>query len=304
VEEPGREERDERHRARRGEHAPSWLTGCCRGTRWAVEAAARSSRLDPARLAPRFRAPLLRSLEPVNDSRHAVGEERDAVERDAGRRRARRRVHRNSSGAGGRHRGLPRLSRRQDRREALRRERARRSRVRRLPRGHLGYPHPEHPAAPDCATCHEDAARTHAASVHGAPHEPGGPPRASCTDCHGDAHAIVARDDPGSPVAHARRAATCARCHASSAKRGALPVLLVRPVESYLESVHARAVTAGKNGATCSDCHGSHAILPLGDSRSRLARPHVAETCGACHADVAAAYRDSNPRGGGRARAS
>lgn len=156
-----------------------------------------------------------------------------------------------------------------------------------------GYPHPEHPAAPDCATCHNDAASAHAASVHGVPREPGGPPRARCTDCHGDAHAILAHDEPGAPVAHPRIAATCARCHASSADHPALPVPLVRPVESYLESIHARAVAGGKNGATCVDCHGSHAILPLGDPRSRLARPHVATTCGACHADVATAYRDS-----------
>jgi cytochrome b subunit of formate dehydrogenase len=75
------------------------------------------------------------------------------------------------------------------------------------------------------------------------------------------------------------------------AKKFRIPV--VRPVEAYLQSVHARAVAAGKGGAVCTDCHGAHTILPGNDASSQIARPKVPDTCGRCHADVLTAYRQS-----------
>jgi predicted CXXCH cytochrome family protein len=38
--------------------------------------------------------------------------------------------------------------------------------------------------------------------------------------------------------------------------------------------------------ATCSDCHTSHGVLPVRDSRSPVAPSNVAATCAACHADA------------------
>ena len=154
-----------------------------------------------------------------------------------------------------------------------------------------GYPHPEKPAAPDCAGCHDEVSAAHAASVHGPTHAPEGK-AVRCTDCHGDIHVARRHGDPESAVHWSHLAARCARCHAASPTAEASGIPVVRPVEAYLESVHARAVAAGRHGATCADCHGAHGIRPPDDPESRLARPHVAETCGACHAAELAAYRD------------
>jgi cytochrome b subunit of formate dehydrogenase len=156
-----------------------------------------------------------------------------------------------------------------------------------------GYPHPEKPAAPDCATCHDDIVAAHAGGVHGTGHAPDGKPTPGCADCHGDVHAVLPHDDPRSAVHPSRLAAVCARCHAASASREPFAIPVVRPVEAYLKSVHARAVAAGEHGATCADCHGAHGIQSPADPASRLARAHVADTCGTCHAAELAAYRDS-----------
>jgi cytochrome b subunit of formate dehydrogenase len=147
------------------------------------------------------------------------------------------------------------------------------------------YPHPERPAAPDCATCHADAVAALATSVHGA--------SADCAACHGDVHRIVPHAEPRSAVHWASLAGACARCHATTpaAEREGLP--LVRPVEAYSRSVHARAVSEGRRAAVCSDCHGAHDILRPGDLRSRLAPAAVPETCGVCHAAEHAAFRGS-----------
>jgi cytochrome b subunit of formate dehydrogenase len=67
-----------------------------------------------------------------------------------------------------------------------------------------------------------------------------------------------------------------------------LPV--VRPVEAYLKSVHARAVDHG--GATCADCHGAHDVRRVADPASPLGRPVVAAVCGRCHQAERAAWDD------------
>jgi hypothetical protein len=43
--------------------------------------------------------------------------------------------------------------------------------------------------------------------------------------------------------------------------------------------------------ATCSDCHGSHAVLRAHDADSPLNRTHLPQTCGRCHEQEFAAYR-------------
>ena len=44
-----------------------------------------------------------------------------------------------------------------------------------------------------------------------------------------------------------------------------------------------RSLSGGEKTAKCSDCHGSHDILPAYYSESNLNRRHVVETCKKCH---------------------
>jgi cytochrome b subunit of formate dehydrogenase len=145
----------------------------------------------------------------------------------------------------------------------------------------------------DCGVCHDEAAAQYAASVHGRAREviPDTPP--GCAACHGKAHGLVPVSDPSSPVHAARLATTCGRCHAEPQLAEKLGIPHVRPIESYLGSVHARVVADRGTGPTCSGCHGSHAILDAADPRSTVHHQRVPDTCGSCHAEIAAAFAAS-----------
>jgi cytochrome c553 len=61
-----------------------------------------------------------------------------------------------------------------------------------------------------------------------------------------------------------------------------------------------RAWTSDVDGdgaaATCSDCHGSHGILPSQDARSKVNHFNIPATCGQCHTDIAKTYLGKRAR--------
>jgi cytochrome b subunit of formate dehydrogenase len=145
----------------------------------------------------------------------------------------------------------------------------------------------------ECQNCHADSVKAYSESIHGKARAQGFTEPPTCTSCHGDIHKLVRRSDPSSPVNPQNIAATCAVCHADTALAKKFRIPVVRPVEAYLKSIHARAVAAGKAGAVCTNCHGAHNIVPGGDPSSQIFRTNVPQTCGQCHANVLAAYRQS-----------
>jgi len=156
-----------------------------------------------------------------------------------------------------------------------------------------GFPHPERITPPDCSTCHSDAVSAFQKSIHGRPRPGGAAAVATCADCHGNPHTLLPQSEPASTVYWSNLAATCARCHASAALAEEFRIPVVRPVQAYLESAHARAVAAGKRGAVCSDCHSSHAITPGWEPTSTVWRTNVPDTCGKCHQEILATFRES-----------
>ncbi len=146
------------------------------------------------------------------------------------------------------------------------------------------YPHPDHPAAVECATCHADQAKGLEGSVHA---------KASahpCTSCHGDAHAIFAKDDVRSAVYPLNIPRTCGTCHGDHllAKKYGLQNVY----SAYMDSIHGYAVS--KEGllvaANCMSCHGSHHILGHNDPKSPTYKTNIPNTCGACHGGVEDQY--------------
>ena len=68
----------------------------------------------------------------------------------------------------------------------------------------------------------------------------------------------------------------------------------VQTFMSYQESVHGLAIEKGsKKAAVCTDCHGSHEILPANDEKSPIYKFNVPQTCGKCHAEVAQTFMQS-----------
>lgn len=155
------------------------------------------------------------------------------------------------------------------------------------------FPHPAGVKQADCAACHPDAVEQYARSLHARARSNGSVEAPNCFSCHGDIHSVVSHNDPASPVHPARLPETCGVCHANPELVAKFGIPIARPLEAYRASIHARAIAAGRGGATCSDCHSSHAILPAADPASTVFHPRVPETCGTCHKEIAAAYRQS-----------
>ena len=136
-----------------------------------------------------------------------------------------------------------------------------------------------------CSECHANAKTAYAHSTH-AKITASGKPAATCQDCHGGAHEVLAGGHPDSPVSHAHIPATCGRCHGQKFLMESNGVS-AQPFLSYQDSVHGRAVENGSGkAAVCTDCHGSHTVLPPTDPQSPISKFNVPATCGQCHTDI------------------
>jgi predicted CXXCH cytochrome family protein len=114
-----------------------------------------------------------------------------------------------------------------------------------------------------------------------------------CVACHGgEASSAEAPHDPQAGFlaapARAQIPRLCGRCHADAAfMRDYDPGLRVDQVAEYVTSVHGRLLLENDDPdvATCISCHPAHDIRPPEDLDSSVHPLHVAELCGACHAD-------------------
>lgn len=159
--------------------------------------------------------------------------------------------------------------------------------------GHEEFPHTASNPHKACADCHEDAVTEFAASVHAKAINSPGVPKIHCAMCHGNVHELKPRTDEASPMHPKKMPATCGACHANPdlAVRGGIK--LVQPLAAYEASVHARGIAKGEHAASCSDCHGSHGILPGSDPNSQVNHQRVPDTCGTCHTEITAQYKAS-----------
>jgi hypothetical protein len=104
---------------------------------------------------------------------------------------------------------------------------------------------------------------------------------------------ILAASDTRSTIHRNNIAETCGRCHGDkNIMQGS--GISNRPVLSYRESVHAKAIAQGNAGAAvCTDCHNSHDILPASHNQSPIAKVNIAGTCGKCHRQESAEFMQS-----------
>jgi cytochrome b subunit of formate dehydrogenase len=136
-----------------------------------------------------------------------------------------------------------------------------------------------------CAQCHAEAQTAWEHSTH-ARLTTAKTAAATCGDCHGSAHEALAVTDAKSPVSHANIPGTCGRCHGQKFLMESNRQT-TQPFISYQESVHGRAVENGSGkAAVCTDCHGSHSILPPNEQASPISKFNVPATCGKCHTDI------------------
>lgn len=144
--------------------------------------------------------------------------------------------------------------------------------------------------AQTCGKCHRFLEERLMKSVHGGGSGPGGlalrlapggktKQHPSCTSCH-QGHDFA---DPESAQFHLQVPNVCGNCHADLSNR-------------YSLSVHGQLTELGYvPAAKCSDCHGSHDILPVNDPRSTLSPAHRLQTCRTCHPFATANFAAFNP---------
>lgn len=144
-------------------------------------------------------------------------------------------------------------------------------------------PHPEELQAVDCSTCHDEP-EAYAKSPHGKLFAQGDAAITGCSDCHG-VHDIRKSLDPLSMTHHRNLPNTCGKCHSDPALVKSHMMSVVNPSDKYLKSVHGRSVAADDNStaASCTNCHGSHDLLPSHDPASKVYRLNIPKTCGTCH---------------------
>ncbi len=146
----------------------------------------------------------------------------------------------------------------------------------------------------DCGSCHEDAAKEYASSIHGVSHQLGASGAASCWDCHG-AHEIVPVKYAESPVFKLNLPLTCAKCHSNPGLNEEYKIRHPEAAAHYQDSIHGRALL--KMGLivapSCNDCHGVHNIKRGVDRDSPIHHANVAHTCGKCHVGIEQVYEKS-----------
>jgi cytochrome b subunit of formate dehydrogenase len=140
-----------------------------------------------------------------------------------------------------------------------------------------------------CAKCHLFIQERLQKSVHGrAVPAPAGSEsvpastssrKPGCTDCH------QGHDLPHPRSAEFRLALPerCGNCHADL-------------TSSYSRSLHGKLTDLGYvPAAKCSDCHGSHDILPVAEPASRLSAGNRQKTCAQCHVGVNENFLEFDP---------
>jgi cytochrome b subunit of formate dehydrogenase len=146
-----------------------------------------------------------------------------------------------------------------------------------------------------CASCHRFIAEELQQSVHARGEvqaavgdQPGTGQSAQrkpvCTDCH------QGHDLPHPRSAQFRLALPdrCGNCHADLQT-------------SFSTSLHGKLTDLGYlPGARCSDCHGSHDILPVSNPDSRLSSVNRRSTCAQCHSSVTDNFLEFDPHADAR----
>lgn len=118
-----------------------------------------------------------------------------------------------------------------------------------------------------CGKCHVGILATYKKSTHGVMFDAGSEAAPVCTDCHKGHQISTTEKDPWKLAI----IENCGTCHEKA-------------LESYRHSYHGKVSNLGYTKvARCSDCHGSHNILPPSDPYSTLSATNVVDTCKKCH---------------------
>jgi len=155
-------------------------------------------------------------------------------------------------------------------------------------------PHESKLPPAQCASCHANAAKEFATSIHGVSHALGKSDAATCASCHGT-HEILPVKDRNSPVYKLNLPGTCAKCHENARMNAEYRMKTTDAARSYVDGIHGQALM--QKGLIvapgCNDCHGTHSIKRGIDQSSSTNHRNIASTCGHCHVGIEETYNQS-----------
>jgi cytochrome c3-like protein len=130
-----------------------------------------------------------------------------------------------------------------------------------------------------CGSCHGGIKTQYEAGIHGATLGKGDSRAPVCADCH-TAHEIQRADATSWQLDVIRE---CGTCHADK-------------IKTYRDTFHGQVTSLGfVRVATCSSCHGAHAVYPKSDPRSTVSETRLLETCRQCHASATPGFISYDP---------
>lgn len=142
-----------------------------------------------------------------------------------------------------------------------------------------------------CGRCHKSVQEQYESGIHWTALNEGKKESPSCINCHGE-HEILMLKDKDSSVFSSNVPATCSKCHENETISSAYGMPAKR-FQTYMDSFHGILLEYGElKSANCASCHGAHKILPSTDPQSRVYRENLPETCGSCHPNAGAKFKD------------
>jgi cytochrome b subunit of formate dehydrogenase len=144
-----------------------------------------------------------------------------------------------------------------------------------------------------CGECHGDVKETFTQSAHGQAIAAGVTGAPNCLTCHRHdiAGAGPTRDTLSQKIAQEK---LCLSCHLDNPDVRARTSPTAGFIAAYEKSVHGTALNNGNaRAANCVDCHGNHEMRKGSDQASFVNRKKIPETCGKCHAEIAAEFQQS-----------
>jgi len=145
-------------------------------------------------------------------------------------------------------------------------------------------------AVATCLDCHDGGGDQE--SVHGRALAAGNEDAAACPDCH-QLHQVSQVSGLDANRRRALHSAACIPCHGDAAKmlrNGVSP----QAVPTFIASYHGKSYRLGfpDQAAGCSDCHGTHRILPPENPQSSLSPLRRVATCARCHPGATALFAE------------
>lgn len=144
-----------------------------------------------------------------------------------------------------------------------------------------------------CGTCHSEVSAKFVSSEHARAFAAGVKSAPTCLTCHKNDIAKV-RPDRDSTKLKIAQEKMCLSCHLDDPDVRKRTGLAKGFIAAYEKSVHGKALLQGNAAAAnCVNCHGSHEMKKSLDPTAHIHKTHIVETCGQCHASIAAEFSES-----------